>query len=752
LFNRGTTTVNFAVTPYSVQYSSATGTFSAGNTMGLTTGSLVPGQYFLIKFAGGTTNGAPLPAADATDTGINMSATDGKVGLVIGTTVLSGGGCPIAATVADFIGYGSANCAETSATAALSATKSARRTNSCIDTNNNAADFTIVSNPTAPRNSLSPLNDCSAADLSITKTGSPNPVNAGENISYTLTVTNNSSLNAAQNVTVTDAVPTNTTFVSVGTLSSGWTRTDSTAVGGTGTVSYTKSSLAASATATFTVTVKVDSSAANNSTISNTASVSSDTVDSDQSNNSQTATTTVRTPADLSLVKTVDNPTPNVSDHVAFTITLNNAGPYTATGVTVSDSLPTGLAFVSANASQGSYDSNAGTWTVGNVSITGPAATMQINATVQTTGAKTNTAQMAQADQFDPDTSNNQSSVTVTAGQPASADLSITKTDSPDPVAVGNDITYTITVTNGGLDTASNAALSDTVPTNTTFRSITPPVGWTCGTTPAVGGTGAIGCTNPSFGVGSADFTLVVRVGAAVADGTSISNTASISSSTFDPDTGDNSATETTTVRNPGVTISQVYGAGGNAGATYQNDFVELFNRTSGAIDISAWSVQYQAAATVGGVSGTAWSVAQICTSTVAGTCMLPANSYYLVKLAGGANGVALPTADSTPSNAINMAASAGKVALVSNTTALVSPNGSGCPSSFASVIDFVGYGSTANCFEGAGPTPAPSTTNAAIRGGVAGTGCTDTNNNASDFAASPVTAHNSASPTHRCP
>ena len=162
LFNRGTTTVNFAATPYSVQYASAAGTFSSGNTINLTTGSLVPGQYFLISLAGGTTNGVALPPADASNSAINMSATDGKVALVAGTTVLSGSGCPIGPTVADFIGYGSANCAETTATAALSATKSARRTNSCVDTNNNSADFTVVTNPAAPRNSASPLNDCNA--------------------------------------------------------------------------------------------------------------------------------------------------------------------------------------------------------------------------------------------------------------------------------------------------------------------------------------------------------------------------------------------------------------------------------------------------------------------------------------------------------------------------------------------------------------------------------------------------------------
>lgn len=162
LFNRGSSTVNFAVTPYSVQYASAAGTFSTANTISLNSGSIAAGQYFLIKLAPAVaTTGAALPTADATNTAINLSATDGKVALVVGTTVATtAAGCPTGVTVADLIGYGSANCSETTATSALSATKSARRTVTCTDTNSNSADFTVVSNPTALRNSATALSPC----------------------------------------------------------------------------------------------------------------------------------------------------------------------------------------------------------------------------------------------------------------------------------------------------------------------------------------------------------------------------------------------------------------------------------------------------------------------------------------------------------------------------------------------------------------------------------------------------------------
>lgn len=148
LFNRGMTAVDFSVTPYSVQYAAATSNFTTNKT-DLTSGILLPGHYFLIREASGGAAGAALPTPDATGA-INMSATAGKVALVNGTTALTSGGCPLSATIADFLGYGStANCSETAPISVSGTNSNARsviRTASCIDTNNNSADF---SNPTA---------------------------------------------------------------------------------------------------------------------------------------------------------------------------------------------------------------------------------------------------------------------------------------------------------------------------------------------------------------------------------------------------------------------------------------------------------------------------------------------------------------------------------------------------------------------------------------------------------------------------
>lgn len=173
------------------------------------------------------------------------------------------------------------------------------------------------------------------------------------------------------------------------------------------------------------------------------------------------------------------------------------------------------------------------------------------------------------------------------------------------------------------------------------------------------------------------------------------------------------------------IVISQVYGAGGNTGAGYANDYVELYNRGSSAVTITGWTVQYSSA------TGSSWS-----RTTLSGT--IPAGRYYLVKEAAGAgNGAQLPTADAT--GTISMAAAAGKVALVTNTTALTCATG--CESK-AAVKDLVGYGGTASSSETA-PTANLSAATAAVR---AGGGSVDTDNNASDFVVTTPNPRNSAS------
>ncbi len=194
-----------------------------------------------------------------------------------------------------------------------------------------------------------------------------------------------------------------------------------------------------------------------------------------------------------------------------------------------------------------------------------------------------------------------------------------------------------------------------------------------------------------------------------------------------------NSSEVSATPNAPGiVVISQIYGGAGcgTAGcSTFKNDYIELFNRGGSPVSLNGWSVQYGAA------TGTSWQVTPLT------NVMLQPGQYYLVGEAAGANGVNnIPTADAT--GTIAMSATAGKVALVNTTSAL----SGACPAS-ASILDLVGYGATANCSETA-PAPAPSTTNAIFR---AAQGCTDTNNNSTNFAAAAAGPRNTATPANVC-
>jgi hypothetical protein len=180
------------------------------------------------------------------------------------------------------------------------------------------------------------------------------------------------------------------------------------------------------------------------------------------------------------------------------------------------------------------------------------------------------------------------------------------------------------------------------------------------------------------------------------------------------------SSTNFTILQSP-ILISQVYGAGGNSGAIYNSDYIELYNRSEAAVDLSGWSVQYASA------SGTTWQSVPLSASLAPG-------KYYLIKLAGGTTGSALPAPDAT--GAINMSGTQGKVALRNSTATFTGSS----PVGQTGLQDFVGFG-TANAYEGSGAAPAASATAAIFRG--AG-GATDTGDNRNDFSTGAPTPRNS--------
>jgi 2',3'-cyclic-nucleotide 2'-phosphodiesterase/3'-nucleotidase/5'-nucleotidase len=180
---------------------------------------------------------------------------------------------------------------------------------------------------------------------------------------------------------------------------------------------------------------------------------------------------------------------------------------------------------------------------------------------------------------------------------------------------------------------------------------------------------------------------------------------------------------------NSKVVISQIYGGGGNSGATYRYDFIELYNPTNQSISLNDWSVQYASA------TGTSYQVTKL-------TGSIEAKGYYLVQQAKGAGGTLdLPAPDAIGTLALS--GTAGKVGLVSNFDPIDPITGK----NDADIVDYVGFGTTANQAEAA-PTAAPSNTTSVIRKEItsgSGDRGKDTDNNSQDFEAKIPAPRNSS-------
>ncbi|MDX6611940.1 MAG: hypothetical protein QOD75_1126, partial [Blastocatellia bacterium] len=707
IFNRGTATVDFGVTPYSVQYAGATSNFGS-NKLDLISGTVAPGKYFLVQLGGGAI-GAVLPAPDATGS-INMAASSGKVALVAGTTSLATATCPgddnispfnpSNANIADFVGYGSANCYEGPTGPAPSpdaVTAAFRKSGGCIDTNNNAADFLLAS--PFPRNTSSPANNCVAGP--------------------------------APNLTISDATVTE---------------------GDSGTVTATFTvSLSAPANATD-VTFDI-ATADGTAQDDNPASEDNDYVA--RSLNAQVIPAGAQT---YTFSVTVNGNTV-VEPNETFFVNVTNVNGAIVTdgqglGTILNDDLPA-LSINDVSQNEGNEGTTTFTFTV---SLTAPAPSGGVTFDIAT---QDNTATVANNDYV----AKSLVGQTIPAGQ-QTYNFAVTVNGD---VAIESNESFFVNVTN-----VSGATVADSQGTGTILNDDSP----TLSITDVSANEGNSGTTVFTFTVSSSlpappggiTFDIATADGTAHDDnpvsedndyvaksltGQTIPETQT--SYTFDVTVNGDTlgeASETFFVNISNVTgasvsdsqgigtilnddgtlvvISQVYGGGGNSGAPYQNDFIELFNRGANPVDITGWSVQYASA------TGTSWSVTPICPT---GLCSIAPGKYFLVQEAGGVNGVGLPTPDAT--GTIGMATSGGKVALAVNTTPLTL---SGCPLGSA-VMDFVGYGS-ADCFEGSGPAPAHSNTTADLR---AAGGCIDTNQNAADFATSAPTPRNSSSPANDC-
>ena len=405
---------------------------------------------------------------------------------------------------------------------------------------NTASVTSITHDPIASNDSdTEATNVSTAADLSIVKSDSADPVTAGTNFSYSLNVSN-AGPSDATSVDVTDVLPAGVSYVS-GTVSGGSGTESCNELGGV--VSCDLGLLGNGASESISIVVSVDPSVADGSVFSNNASVSSATSDPAAANDSASEDTTITTTADLSLVK-VDSVDPVVAGAgFSYTVTVTNAGPSDAATVVLTDVLPVGITYVSATPDQGSCSESAGTVTCGVGTVSdGASVDVVIAVTVDADtppGTISNIVSISSATS-DPSVANDSASEDTTIT--TSADLSVVKVDSADPVDAGDGFSYTVTVANAGPSDAQTVVLTDVLPAEVSYLSATPDQG-SCSET-----SGTVTCSLGTIAAGAAvDVVITVTVDADTLAGT-VTNSASVSSAASDPVAANDSASEDTTI------------------------------------------------------------------------------------------------------------------------------------------------------------------------------------------------------------
>jgi uncharacterized repeat protein (TIGR01451 family) len=399
---------------------------------------------------------------------------------------------------------------------------------------NDAAVTTSSTDPNPGNNADTKLELATpAADLAVTKTFDSDagaggvqtgPVDPSDTVAVILTLTNNGPSTAVDAV-LDDSVPGPVTVTNVDDADCGFTGNDV-------HCDFGDLNSGDNRTVTVTGTVGTPSDPVQGETITNTVTAASDTLDQIPSNNADTDDLTVTPSADLSLTKIADTTNPHVGDPVTYTLVASNAGPSTAVGVSVSDTLPDDVAFVSASAG---CNESAGTVTCtpggGNLS-SGGSATFTITVTVNATGAGSavgNTASVDSTSPHDPDPSNNTTGTSIQVQ--TQADLELTKSAADPTPAIDADDTFTLTVTNHGSGDAENVTIDDPVPAGLSFVSASPECQLQGNIVHCALGTVAADDI--------ASVTVTLRPGPS-AHGQAISNLASVSSTTDDPTPGNN--------------------------------------------------------------------------------------------------------------------------------------------------------------------------------------------------------------------
>ncbi len=399
------------------------------------------------------------------------------------------------------------------------------------------------------------------ADVSVSIADAPDPIPAGGDITYTLTVNNAGPL-TADNTVVDIATPPNTTFQSA-SAPMGWS-VMSPPVDSTGNVTFSNAMFATGGPVQLTVVVRVNNFTSGGTIITAMPSISSDLNDPMPANNSASTTTTVQELADLTVFKFANVSSAMPGTDIIYTVEVSGNGPDDSQNVTLTDVIPTNTTFQSIV--------SPGGWTVmtppvngtGTITATRPTVgfktfhqftiTVRVNNGVSGGTIITNTATMTSSTP-DPDNTDNSDSVDVTVdAPPAQADLSVSRVASPDPAVRGQNVTYTITVSNNGPDTATALSLFETLPNDTTLVSVNLPAGWTeGGKGQGRGGGFPLEYITSSMAPNTAAiFTVVVSVSLLTPDGTFLEGQSEIVSfGTPDPNPSNNIASTSTEVGPP---------------------------------------------------------------------------------------------------------------------------------------------------------------------------------------------------------
>jgi uncharacterized repeat protein (TIGR01451 family) len=410
------------------------------------------------------------------------------------------------------------------------------------------------------------------ADMTITKAGAANAVFIGDDFTYVLTPHNNGpvALPIGTIVQVTDPVPLGVTIRSAPTSPGNfWTCTVAGAppfpIAGPVTVTCTRTLTAAIASGANMTAITIPVETNNVGSFANTACVAlpgpTGPSDGNAANNCATNTVTstvVGTGADLQAVSKTASPDPVLAgQNLTYIITVVNNGPSPATNVTVTDSLTslvTTGGFQSATPSQGTCTPNVVTagptvnlsCNLGALAVGATATvTVVVRPLVATSGSRTNTATVRSPDIADPVDTNN--SASATSQVTAVADVTVTKTDSPDPAQAGTNLTYVITARNNGPSTAAAVTITDTLPSNARFLSLSATTGGPTCTTPTILSTGGtLTCTWATIATGSQQTaTVVVRP---VTGATTVVNNVIVSTTTTESNTANNAASASTTI------------------------------------------------------------------------------------------------------------------------------------------------------------------------------------------------------------